>query len=82
MLQLHEFEALILTDANCLATYYPDKNVRLAKLAKTTKKQFNSPEEVNRLTPPSRRITDFVPQFKLPFGVSAVRDLGIERIRG
>jgi len=81
-LQLHEFEALILTDARCLAKYYPSRKADLDKLAQSIKKQFQSPEEVNRMTSPSRRIKDVVPEYqKVPFGVSAVIDLGIEAIR-
>src|SRR5438045_122269 len=81
-LQLHEFEALILTDASCLAKYYPNRRDDLLKLAKTVETQFNSPEEVNGMTSPSRRIKTVVPEYqKLPFGISAVRDLGFEKIR-
>ena len=81
-LQLHEFEALILTDVRCLAKYYPGSEDGLVKLAKAIEKQFKSPEEVNRMTPPSWRIRTVVPEYqKALFGVSAVSDLGIERIR-
>ncbi|MGH9662114.1 MAG: DUF4276 family protein [Bryobacteraceae bacterium] len=81
-LQLHEFEALILTDVRCLAKYYPNRRDKLVKLAKSIDKQFKSPEEVNRMTPPSSRIRTAVPEYqKRLFGISAVTDLGIERIR-
>jgi len=81
-LQLHEFEALILTDARCLAKYYPKSEGNLVRLAKSIEKQYKSPEEVNRLRPPSRRIMTVVPEYqKTVFGVSAVRDLGLETIR-
>jgi hypothetical protein len=81
-LQLHEFEALILTDARCLSKYYPKGKNALDKLAKSIEKQYRSPEEVNQLTPTSRRIATAVPEYqKTVFGVSAVQDLGIERIR-
>lgn len=81
-LQLHEFEALILTDVLCLAKYYPSHKDELRRLAKSVEKDFNSPEEVNRLTPPSWRIKTAVPEYEKPlFGISAVADLGLERIR-
>jgi len=81
-LQLHEFEALILTDVRCLIRFYPDRENELVKLAKSIEKQFKSPEEVNRTTPPSSRIRAVVPQYqKALFGNYAVLDLGIERIR-
>jgi hypothetical protein len=63
-LQLHEFEALILTDARCLSKYYPKGKNALDKLAKSIEKQYRSPEEVNQLTPPSRRIATAVPESK------------------
>src|SRR5260370_31182088 len=81
-LQLHEFEALILTDVRCLANYYPKSKEALARLAKSIERKYRSPEEVNRLNPPSRRIRTVVREYqKTVFGVSAVRDLGIARIR-
>jgi len=81
-LQLHEFEALILTDALSLAKYYPNRKDELRKLAVSVEKDFRSPEEVNRITPPSRRIRAAVPEYqKALFGISAVADLGLERIR-
>jgi Domain of unknown function (DUF4276) len=81
-LQLHEFEALILTDVGCLAKYYPGGKQALDKLAKSIQKDFKSPEAVNRMTPPSRRIRTAVPEYqKSLFGASAVGDLGLERIR-
>lgn len=82
-LQLHEFEALILTDALCLTKYYPSHKDELGRLARSVEKDFRSPEEVNRMTPPSRRIITAVPEYqKVPFGISAAADLGLERIRG
>jgi hypothetical protein len=81
-LQLHEFEALILTDALCLARYYPSHKDDLARLARTVEKDCRSPEEVNRMTPPSWRIRAVVPEYQKPlFGISAVADLGLEKIR-
>jgi hypothetical protein len=82
-LQLHEFEALILTDAPNLAKYYPNRKDELGKLARTVERDFRSPEEVNRIAPPSWRIRTAVPEYqKAIFGISAVADLGLERIRG
>src|SRR5258706_9889988 len=81
-LQLHEFEALILTDVRCLVKYYPHSEEGLVKLANAIEKQFKSPEEVNRMTPPYGRITMVVPEYqKALFGIAAVSDLGLERIR-
>src|SRR5260370_12360571 len=80
--QLNECEALILTDVRCLAKYYPKSKTDLVSFAKIIEKEYRSPEEVNRLNPPSWRIKTIVPEYqKAVFGMSAVRDLGIERIR-
>ena len=82
-LQLHEFEALILTDALSVAKCYPNRKDELGRLARTVERDFRSPEEVNRITPPSWRIRIAVPEYqKAVFGISAVADLGLERIRG
>jgi Domain of unknown function (DUF4276) len=82
-LQLHEFEALILTDVLCLAKYYPSCKDSLGRLARSVERDFSSPEEVDRMTPPSWRIKTAVPEYqKALFGISAVADLGLERIRG
>jgi hypothetical protein len=81
-LQLHEFEALILTDVRCLTKYYPKRADGVVRLAESLEKKYTSPEEVNRLRPPSRRIMTVVREYqKAVFGVSAVRDLGIETVR-
>ena len=81
-LQLHEFEAPILTDALCLTKYYPSHKDELDRLAKSLEREFKSPEEVNRITPPSWRIRTAVPEYEKPlFGISAVADLGLEQIR-
>jgi hypothetical protein len=48
-LQLHEFEALILTDARCLAKYYPKSKNALVRLARSIEQKYKSPEEVNGL---------------------------------
>jgi len=79
-LQLHEFEALILTDLSKLADYYPANKQALAKLAKRIEGQ--SPEEVNRTTPPSWRIRQAIPDYqKVLFGVRAVANIGLDSIR-
>src|SRR5207247_471396 len=81
-LQLHEYEALIFTDVTCLSKFYPKRKRDLHELGKRIKKQFKSPEEVNRITPPSWRIREVVPEYQKPlFGVSAVMDLGIDTVR-
>lgn len=82
-LQLHEFEALILTDVLSLAKYYPSRKDELGRLARTVEGDFRSPEEVNRITPPSWRIRTAVPEYqKALFGISAVADLGLEKSPG
>jgi len=80
--QLHEFEALLLTDVASLASYYPNRRKELKELAKRIEHDFKTPEHVNRETPPSWRIKQIVPEYaKNPAGVITMLEIGIDRIR-
>lgn len=64
-LQLHEFEALLLSDPQKLDSQFSDRSTgiqRLVELAST----FNSPELINdgNTTAPSKRITHEIPEYE------------------
>jgi hypothetical protein len=81
-LQLHEFEALLMTDLSHLARSYPSRKQAIEELAGRIEKDFPSPEHVNRDMPPSRRILQIVPEYsKTVAGVVTVFDIGLEDIR-
>lgn len=80
LLQLHEFEALLLADIELLANQYPNRRTALRGLARRLRK--SSPEHVNRRTPPSRRIRQVVPEYdKAVAGVAGVERIGFDVLR-
>ena len=81
-IQLHEFEALLFTDLGILAEQYPALRKDLKELDERLTKQFQTPEEINRLTPPSYRIRQIVPDYdKILDGVNALARIGLPALR-
>jgi hypothetical protein len=81
-IQLHEFEALVLTDLAVLAEQYPKLEKDLKELGARLRKQFPTPEHVNRVTPPSRRILQVAPEYdKKLDGVAALAKIGLPTLR-
>ncbi len=79
-LHLHEFKALVLTDLNALAEQYPNRRKAIGELANRLRDQ--SPEQVNRRQPPSRRILQVVPEYtKTVGGLAAVVRIGLSTLR-
>jgi len=79
-LQLHEFEALLLPNIELLVERYPNRRTELRELA--GRLRGIAPEDVNRLTPPSHRIRQVVPEYsKAVDGVVTVDRIGLEVIR-
>ena len=79
-LQLHEFEALVLTDLDALAEQYPNQRNEIHELAKRLRDL--PPEQVNRLSPPSRRIKQSVPEYsKTVGGLATVVRIGLSTLR-
>jgi len=62
-LQLHEFEALLLADLTPLVEQHPNRRKEISELAKRLDRDFESPEHVNWLRPPSYWIKDAVPEY-------------------
>jgi len=79
-LQLHEFEALLLSDLPVLAEQHPNRKKEIRELAKHL--QESDPEHVNRLRPPSYWIKDVVPEYnKRTSGVITVGRIGLAKLR-
>lgn len=82
-IQLHEFEALLLTDPRKFETWFdncPDGIANLVAMVAT----FPSPEHVNNEDPPSKRIARELlnyENFKRTAGVSAAEQIGLSKIR-
>jgi len=81
-LQRHEFEALLLADLTLLAEQHPNRQKEISELAKRLDRDFESPEHVNRLRPPSYWIKDEVPEYnKTVDGPVTAASIGLPRLR-
>jgi Domain of unknown function (DUF4276) len=81
-LQLHEFEALVLVELRTLADQHPNRRRAIDELAERLEQDFDSPEHVNGLRPPSYWIKDAVPEYnKRVDGVATVERIGLARLR-
>jgi hypothetical protein len=73
-------EVLILVDLTCLEKRHPNRKLAIRELEKRLRSEFDSPESVDRLTPPSRRILQAVPEYaKVVDGCEAIREIGLEK---
>lgn len=80
-IQLHEFEALVLCGLSVLEGQHPDRRVEIRKLEKQISR-FQSPEEVDRLESPSRRLLEAIPGYaKIVDGIHVVKSVGIGTLR-
>ena len=80
-LSLHEFEALVLCDLEALAAIHPNRSRELGELGARLKREFESPEHVNRQQPPSYRIRAVLPEYqKATDGIQAVTKLGLAKL--
>jgi hypothetical protein len=84
--QLHEFEALILSDPNQLSGRFPEYQKEIQKLI-TLCSAFSSPELINDNpeTAPSKRINQFIPGYKnakVSVAPLMAEQIGLENIRG
>jgi hypothetical protein len=81
-LQLHEFEALLLWDVELLARQHPNRSKAIEKLGKRLRREFPTPEHVNRLRPPSYWILEAVPEYKkVVDGIVTAERIGLDRLR-
>lgn len=85
-LQLHEFEALLLTDLNKLQFAFPDEDVTNQLLGLRKDLGNKSPEEVNdgENTAPSKRIAKFFPEYELSkpaIGPNIAKQIGLDMLR-
>lgn len=84
-IQLHEFEALILTDPSKLIDRFPEYDKPVQELVANCKK-YSSPELINdgETTAPSKRIIQFIPSYKgakLSVAPLMVQKIGLPTIR-
>lgn len=84
-IQLHEFEALILSDPSKFAAVFTDRHDAISQLTKECA-SFETPKFINdgESTAPSKRIIKQFPEFdrlKVDAGLIIARAIGIETIR-
>jgi len=84
-IQLHEFEALILSDPSKLIDRFPEYDKSVQELVAICKK-YSSPELINdgETTAPSKRIIQFIPSYKgakVSVAPLMVQKIGLPTIR-
>jgi hypothetical protein len=83
-LQLHEFEALLLSNPTVLLLEYPEAEKEVAQLHQIVEQHDTNPEKVNtgKKTAPSKRIINLIPAYegnKTTVGVMLAGIEGIEK---
>ncbi len=80
-LQIHEFEALILTEPQKLDVMYPDERRAIENLIKL-RGQHRSPETIDLEDPPSKRIKAAIPAYSKTAAAAQVAEaIGVEAMK-
>jgi hypothetical protein len=81
-LQLHEFEALILTRPTVLKDFYPEHAAGIEQL-RADCAPFHTPEEINerKALSPSHRILDYVPTYRKIDGFRHLQEIGMAELK-
>ncbi len=84
-IQLHEFEALLLSDPSAFACRYTDHDKKIENL-KSLCEGYDTPEKINdgQHTAPSKRIEKEIPQYvhaKATAGPIIAAEIGLAKIR-
>ncbi len=81
-IQVHEFEALILTRPSTLADFYPEHAAGIEQLRKECA-SFRSPEDINeaKATSPSHRILSRVPTYRKIDGFRHLQHIGVHELK-
>ncbi len=81
-IQVHEFEALILTRPSALREFYPEHSIGIEQLAKECA-SFHTPEDINgqKTTSPSHRILSHVPTYRKIDGFRHLQDIGVPELK-
>jgi hypothetical protein len=81
-IQVHEFEALILTRPSALKEFYPEHEARIERLRNECA-PFHTPEDINeaKATSPSHRILTHVPMYRKIDGFRHLQDIGVAELK-
>ena len=79
-LQLHEFEALILSEPTGLRLIYPGRVQEVTRLCAELAR-FETPEQINHENPPSKRILKAVPEYsKVAAATQILECIGLQNL--
>jgi hypothetical protein len=81
-IQVHEFEALILTRPSVLADFYPEHAAGIKQL-RADCAPFSTPEDINetKATSPSHRILAHVPTYQKIDGFRHLQEIGVPELK-
>lgn len=80
-LQLHEFEALLLSHPPAFATMYPSERQGIKSLERVCK-SAGTPEKINLDSPPSHRIRQFIPGYRKAAAAAQIAEaIGLDAMR-
>jgi len=81
-IQVHEFEALVLTRPSALRDFYPEHAAGIEQL-RSECAPFSSPEDINetKATSPSHRILARVPSYRKIDGFRHLQDIGVSELK-
>ena len=80
-IQVHEFEALILTRPSALKSFYPEHANNIERLSRECA-LFRTPEDINetKATSPSHRILDRIPIYQKIDGFRHLQEIGMPEL--
>ncbi len=78
---IHEFEALLFTQPEAIARYFPAQGKKVLPALEAIRKHYDTPEQINEDEPPSKRLEALLPYVKTAFGALIVTDIGLTTIR-
>jgi len=79
-LSVHEFEALLFTSPQDIATAFPDDNK--TQQLESIKRTYRNPEFINLDNPPAKQISKLLPQYRKKLhGSQIVKAIGLDDIR-
>lgn len=82
-LLLHEFEALVFSDKDCILKQLSPNDINISELDKVFN-NFSNPEDINsgKQTSPSHRLLNIIKGYhKIVYGNIIIGEIGIDRIR-
>jgi hypothetical protein len=81
-LSIHEFEALLFSEPEMIVREIRGDNQKAQESLRKVLQRYNSPEEINRETPPSKHILEHLSEYdKTVHGYLIAIEIGVDRMR-